>query len=146
MELDLSLKLLPTLNATLNGVTTILLVLALWAIKQKKETLHRNFMISGVFVSTLFLVSYVIYHVQVGSVPFQPQGWIRQVYFAILIPHILLAIIQLPLIGLALYYAWKNLRVKHLKIVHWAYPMWLFVSVSGVTVYLMLYHLPAFLS
>ena len=84
-----------------------------------------------------------MYHAEVGSVPFQGQGWIRTVYFAILIPHITLAIGVLPLIAFAVYYAFKDQRSRHRRIVHWAYPIWLYVSASGVVVYWMLYHLPS---
>jgi len=132
---------LPTLNATLNGIVTVLLVWGFIAIRSRKEQWHKRLMLSAFFVSCLFLTSYVIYHINVGSVPFPGEGWIRYVYFAILIPHVILAVLQLPLILLAINYGLKDQRDRHRKMVRWAYPMWLFVSVTGVIVYLMLYHL-----
>jgi len=133
---------LPTLNATFNFITTLILLGGFWAIKTKQETLHKRLMLSAFAVSTLFLTSYLIYHFNVGSIPFQGTGLIRVFYFVVLIPHIILAIIQLPLIILAIYKAFKGNRVAHRKLVKWAYPIWLYVSVTGVIVYFMLYHFP----
>ncbi|MBF0239161.1 MAG: DUF420 domain-containing protein [SAR324 cluster bacterium] len=133
---------LPTVNACLNSVATVLLLMAYQAIRERDEQKHRKLMLSALGVSGFFLLFYTIYHMEVGSVPFQGQGWIRTLYFLILIPHILLAAMQLPMIALAVYFAIKDQRSRHIKIVHWAYPVWLYVSVSGVLVYLMLYHLP----
>ena len=92
-------------------------------------------------ISTLFLISYCIYHFNVGSVPFQGTGLVRVIYFTILIPHIVLAAIQVPLIVIAIYKALKNQRSAHRKIVKWTYPIWLYVSVTGVIIYWMLYQM-----
>ncbi len=132
---------LPTLNAVLNGITTCLLVLGFLTIKKRQEELHKRYMLSACGVSALFLISYSIYHVNVGSVPFQGTGFIRFIYFAILIPHIVLAAVQVPLILIAVYKALRGQREAHRKMVKWAYPIWLFVSVTGVLIYVMLYQM-----
>ena len=142
MDLEFWLAWLPTLNASLNGITTCFLIGAFIAIKHHQELLHKRLMLSALGFSTIFLGCYLIYHFQVGSIPFEGQGWIRILYFCILIPHIILAGVVLPLIGLAVYHALKNHRQTHVKLVHWTYPIWLYVSVSGVLVYLLLYKLP----
>ncbi len=132
---------LPTLNAILNSISTILLLLGFWAIKRRDAALHKRFMLAAFGVSTLFLISYLIYHFNVGSVPFQGTGLVRVVYFVVLVPHIILAMVQVPLILIALYRAFKNQIEAHRKIVKWAYPIWLYVSVTGVVVYIMLYQM-----
>lgn len=132
---------LPTVNASLNGIATLLLMAGGLAILYGKEQLHRRLMLCAFGVSSVFLLSYLIYHFNVGSVPFQGQGLLRWVYFVILIPHILLAAVLVPLVLLSIYFGWHNQREKHRKIVHWSYPIWLYVSISGVIIYWMLYHL-----
>lgn len=133
---------LPTINATLNSVAAFLIILAVIAVRsQQAEKLHKKLMLSGVLVSSIFLISYLIYHYYVGSIPFTGTGWIRILYFIILVPHIILAALVLPLILLAIYFALADKREKHKKIVRWAFPIWIYVSFSGVAVYLMLYHL-----
>ncbi|MBF0286213.1 MAG: DUF420 domain-containing protein [SAR324 cluster bacterium] len=132
---------LPTLNAILNGITTCLLLLGFLAIKNGQEDRHKLYMLLACGFSALFLIGYSIYHVNVGSVPFQGVGTIRVIYFAILIPHIILAAVQVPLILIAVYKAFCGERESHRKMVKWAYPIWLFVSVTGVLVYIMLYHM-----
>ena len=136
----MSLTDLPTFNACFNGITIALLLLGFWAIKSGKESCHKFLMCAAFGVSTLFLASYLIYHFHIGSVPFQGTGLVRIFYFMMLVPHILLAAIQLPLILLAIYKALKNHRQAHRALVKWTYPIWLYVSVSGIVVYLMLYH------
>ena len=137
----MSLTDLPTLNAVLNGCTILILVLGFRAIKLKQEALHKKYMLLAMLLSSLFLVSYCIYHFNVGSVPFQGSGLIRIVYFLILIPHIVLASIQVPLILLAIYKALKDQRTAHRKIVRWTYPIWMYVSITGVVIYWMLYQM-----
>ena len=137
----MSLTDLPTLNALFNGITIALLLLGFWAIKTGKEIRHKYLMCTAFVVSTMFLLSYLIYHSQVGSVTFQGSGLFRIFYFMILIPHILLAAVQLPLILLSIYKALKNQRKAHRALVKWTYPIWLYVSFSGIIVYLMLYQI-----
>jgi putative membrane protein len=102
---------------------------------------HRRLMVAAFTISILFLISYLTYHAQVGSVHFPGQGIIRPVYFAILISHTLLAMTVPFLAGITLYLGWKRRDDRHRRIARWTYPIWLYVSVTGVVVYLMLYHL-----
>ena len=135
---------LPALNAGLNSLSTCLLVAAGYSIKVKQnEGLHKKLMISALVVSSLFLAIYLYYHGQVGHVVFKGEGLARIVYLTILLPHILLAVAVLPLIILAVMAAIKGQKEKHKKLVHWAYPIWLYVSVSGVVIYWMVFHLYA---
>jgi uncharacterized membrane protein YozB (DUF420 family) len=132
---------LPTLNAILNSLAAVLLVLGFVFIKQKKIARHRACMLAAFGVSTAFLVSYVVHHLRVGSVPFKGPAGLRIVYFAILIPHVLLAVTVVPL---ALTTISRGLRMnveKHRRLARVTLPIWLFVSVSGVVVYLMLYQM-----
>lgn len=132
---------LPTLNAILNSLAGLLLVLGFVFIKQKKIAQHRACMLAAFGVSTAFLVSYVIHHWQVGSVPFKGSGAIRLVYFAILIPHVLLAITVVPLAVTTISRGLKLRVPEHRRIARVTLPIWLFVSVSGVAIYLMLYQM-----
>ena len=131
---------LPTLNAILNFIAAVLLTFGFVSIKRRLISRHRAFMISAVVVSAMFLISYLIYHAHVGSVPYQHYNWTRIVYFAILIPHVVLAAVMVPFILAALWYAFRGSFTKHARITKWLWPVWMFVSVSGVVVYLMLYH------
>ena len=130
---------LPTLNATLNGISAVLLVIGYIYIRAGKWKRHRAVMISAFVVSTLFLVSYLIYHSQAGSTPFPDQGWIRPVYFTILISHIILAAAIVPLAIITLFRAFRQRFRQHKQIARWTLPIWLYVSVTGVVIYLMLY-------
>ena len=130
---------LPALNATLNSIAAILLLFGRHAIKQGNIPRHRFIMISALTVSAAFLTSYLIYHYNVGSVPYPKQDWTRPVYFTILIPHVLLAGLMTPFIVLAVWHALRGRFDKHRRLVRWVWPVWMFVSVSGVVVYLMLY-------
>ena len=98
-------------------------------------------MVGAFVLSSLFLVTYLLHHAQVGSVPFQKEGWIRGVYFAVLVPHVALAVVIVPLVLFTIHRGWTKRIAKHREIARWTLPLWLYVSVSGVTVYLMLYHL-----
>lgn len=132
---------LPTLNATLNGIAALLLLLGYVFIKSGRPRQHQWCMIGALTTSALFLVSYVIYHLNAGSRPFEGQGAIRVVYFAILITHVILAAVIVPL---ALVTAARGLRGqfdRHVRIARWTLPIWLYVSVTGVVIYLMLYQL-----
>ncbi|RYZ03685.1 MAG: DUF420 domain-containing protein [Myxococcales bacterium] len=133
--------LLPAVNAILNSISALLLVLGFVFIKQKKIAQHRACMLSALGVSAVFLVCYVIHHAQVGSVPFKGSGALRYLYFAILIPHVLLAAAVVPLALVTVSRGLKGRVDKHKRIARVTLPVWLFVSVSGVVVYLMLYQL-----
>jgi len=127
------------LNASLNGTSAILLACGYAAIRNGKMKVHKAFMIAAFSVSTVFLISYVIYHVRVGHVVFQGQGWIRPVYFALLLSHTVLAIVIVPLILITLRRAWLEKFDKHRVIARWTLPLWFYVSVTGVIVYILLY-------
>ncbi len=132
---------LPALNATLNGVASMFLVAGYAFIRRRRREAHRRCMLSALATSAVFLISYVVYHANAGSVRFQGTGAIRLVYFIVLVPHIILAATVLPL---ALITAARGLRGdygRHVRIARWTLPVWLYVSVTGVIVYVMLYHL-----
>ena len=137
----MSISDLPTLNAILNSISAILLTTGYVFIKQKNRTAHRNCMIGAFITSTLFLTSYLIYHFNVGSVKFQGQGAVRTVYFSILLTHTVLAVVIVPMIFVTFARALKGNFSQHRRIARWTLPLWLYVSVTGVIVYLMLYHL-----
>ena len=132
---------LPTVNATLNTISCILLITGYVQIRQRKIKAHKNCMLAAFGVSVLFLISYVIYHVNAGSKEFTKQGWIRPVYFTILISHIILAFVIVPLALRTLYLAWRERFEAHRRIAKITFPIWLYVSVTGVLIYLMLYQL-----
>ena len=132
---------LPTVNATLNTISAVLLSVGFLMIRRRKIVAHRNCMIAAFVVSGLFLTSYLIYHYHAGSTPFEGSGWIRFVYFTVLIPHIILAASILPLALITLYFALRKRFTKHRRIARWTLPIWLYVSVTGIIVYWMLYHL-----
>ena len=131
------------LNASLNGSSAILLACGYAAIKSGKIKVHKAFMIAAFVVSTVFLVSYLIYHYRVGHVVFQGQGWIRPVYFALLTSHTILAIVIVPMILVTLRRAWLEKFDKHRVIARWTLPLWFYVSVTGVIVYILLYQVYA---
>ncbi|MHC5064534.1 MAG: DUF420 domain-containing protein [Planctomycetota bacterium] len=130
---------LKEVNASLNTLATILIVVGFIAIKQGKEGLHKKCMLAAAAVSALFLVSYLIYHGQIGSVGYTGEGPMRVVYFVILISHIILAAVQMPMIILTILWGLQDKREKHRKLAKITLPVWLYVSVTGVVVYLMLY-------
>lgn len=130
---------LPTLNAVLNSFCTLLLLIGYTHIRAGRITQHRRAMLAAFGTSVLFLISYVIYHLQVGSVPYTGQGWLRVVYFSILIPHIILAAAVVPLAILTLRRGLIRDDAKHKRIAKITFPIWLFVSVTGVVIYGMLY-------
>ena len=132
---------LPALNATLNAISTIFLVVGWTFIKRKDMRRHRACMLAAFGTSALFLTSYLVYHANVGSVPFQGQGTTRIVYFAILITHIVLAALILPLALVTLSRALSRRFDRHRQIARWTLPIWLYVSVTGVVIYLMLYRM-----
>ena len=130
----------PVINASLNGASTILLLVGHRFIKKGRMPAHRATMITAVVTSTLFLISYLYYHYHVGSVRFQGTGWSRPVYFTILISHVVLAAAIVPLVIITLTRALRERFDRHRAIARWTYPLWLYVSVTGVLVYFMLYH------
>ena len=132
---------LPALNATLNAISFVFLVTGYVFIKRNRRDAHRNCMVAALVTSALFLTSYVIYPLKVGSVPFRGTGWIRTVYFAVLIPHIILAAAIVPLVLLTVSRAWSRKFDQHRRIARWTLPLWLYVSITGVIVYLMLYQM-----
>ena len=130
---------LATVNATLNALSAVLLVIGYVLIRQRRIAQHRAVMITAFATSIIFLICYLVYHAQVGSVPFQKHGPIRAVYFAILITHTILAATVPVLAIITLNRALKARFDKHRKIARWTFPIWLYVSVAGVVVYVMLY-------
>ena len=130
---------LPAVNATLNGVAGVLLLIGFLLIRSRRIDLHRRFMIAAFVASSLFLVSYLVYHAQVGSVRFTRQGFVRPLYFTILITHVVLAAAVLPLAILTLTRGLKGRFSAHRAIARWTLPIWLYVSVTGVLVYVLLY-------
>ena len=132
---------LATVNAVLNACAACFLLTGFVFIRRKNIKAHRTCMISAFVLSALFLVTYLLHHAQVGSVHFPHEGWIRGVYFAVLVPHVILAAVIVPLGLLTIYRGWTDRIALHRKIARWTLPLRLYVSVSGVAVYLMLYHL-----
>jgi putative membrane protein len=131
---------LASLNAFLNASATLCLLSGFWGIKTRRILWHRRSMLAAFGLSSAFLVTYLLHHAQVGSVPFRGQGAIRSVYFALLVPHILLAGAVVPLALLTIYRGWTDRLVLHKRIARITLPIWLYVSVSGVLLYFMLYH------
>jgi uncharacterized membrane protein YozB (DUF420 family) len=132
----------PALNASLNGISALLLAGGYAAIRAGKRDVHKVFMLSAFSVSTAFLVSYVVYHIRVKQlVLFQGQGWIRPVYFTLLLSHTILAIVIVPLILITIRRAWMEKFDKHRQIARWTLPLWFYVCVTGVIVYLMVYQI-----
>jgi len=132
---------LPALNACLNSISTVLLGAGYYFIRRGEIARHKMSMIAAFVCSCLFLTSYLIYHYHVGSIPFTGQGWIRPVYFTILITHIILAATIVPLALITLYRAWRGQFDRHKRIARWTWPLWMYVSVTGVVIYVMLYQM-----
>jgi putative membrane protein len=132
---------IPAVNATLNGTTAVLLSLGYAMVRRRKILLHKTFMLSAFGVSTLFLASYLWYHAHAGLRRFEGRGWIRPVYFAILISHTVLAAVVVPLALTTVYFGLRSRHPAHQRIARWTLPIWLYVSLTGVVVYLLLYRL-----
>ncbi|PYM23897.1 MAG: DUF420 domain-containing protein [Candidatus Rokuibacteriota bacterium] len=132
---------LPALNAILNATSAACLAGGWVAIRRRRIALHRACMLGAFCVSVLFLVSYVVYHALAGSQPFTGQGWIRPVYFALLISHVVLAAAMVPFVLTTLYRALGADFARHVRLARFTLPVWLYVSVTGVVVYLLLYRL-----
>ena len=132
---------LPTVNATLNALSGTLLLIGYVLIRRRQITAHRNAMLGAFASSTLFLISYLLYHAEVGSRPFGGQGAIRYVYFVILISHVILAAVILPMAIMTLSRGLRGRYEAHKRIAKWTFPTWMYVSVTGVIVYVMLYQM-----
>ena len=132
---------LPLLNASLNATSAVLLTTGYVFIRRGQRERHRVCMLAALVMSVLFLTSYVVYHAQVGSVPFQGHGPVRVLYFAVLISHVVLAVVIVPLVVTTASRALTARFDRHRQIARWTLPLWLYVSVTGVVVYLMLYRL-----
>jgi len=130
-------------NALLNGTSAVLLACGYAAIRRGKVAAHKSLMIAAFVVSSAFLISYLAYHYRVGHVAFQGQGWIRPVYFALLLTHTVLAAVIVPMILVTLRRAWLERFDRHRIIARWTLPLWFYVSVTGVIVYWMVYQLYA---
>ena len=137
----MTLQDLPTLNAVLNGLAAVALVVGFVLIRRGRWRAHRAAMLTAVALSTAFLASYLLYHYQVGSVRYQGQGWVRSLYFGILISHTVLAAAVPFLAAVTLVRALRGRFTRHAAIARWTLPIWLYVSVTGVVIYLMLYRL-----
>ena len=131
----------PVINAALNGTSAVLLVIGRNFIKHGRMAAHRAVMIAALATSSVFLVSYLYYHAHVGSVHFPGQGWVRPVYFSILISHTILAAVIVPMVIITVSRALRERFDRHRIIARWTFPLWLYVSVTGVVIYLMLYQL-----
>ena len=131
---------LPHLNATLNASSALLLLLGYISIRRRSVVRHRNLMLSGLGCSAAFLASYLVYHAHAGSVRFQGRGWVRPVYFTLLLSHTVLAAAIVPLIAITLLLALRKRFAGHRRVARWTFPLWMYVSITGVIVYLMLYH------
>lgn len=139
--LTINTQVLPYLNVCCNIACCLFLIIGRWAISMKinKPKLHRLSMLISMAFSTIFLVSYLYYHYKVGHVPYHGVGALRTIYFIILVPHIILAAVVLPLVFRTLYLAISKQKEKHMALAAWTFPIWLYVSVSGIIIFLMLY-------
>ena len=137
----MGLKALPHLNACLNATSGLLLASGYYFIRRGRITAHLRCMIAALVVSAVFLVSYLIYHSQHGSTRFTGQGLVRPIYFAILLTHTVLAVVIVPLVAVTLRRAWRGDFRLHRRVARWTLPLWAYVSLTGVLVYLLLYQL-----
>lgn len=137
----MSISFLPTLNAILNATSAVFLITGYVFIKRRNIAAHRASMVAAVTCSILFLISYLIYHYHAGATTFKGTGWVRPLYFTILISHTILAVVNVPFVIITLTRAARGQFARHLKVARWTFPLWLYVSVTGVIVYLMLYHI-----
>src|ERR1044072_835444 len=135
---DETIRFLPTLNAILNATSGILVLIGFLFIRRRRIAAHHACMIAAVCVSILFLISYIVYHYHHGATRFQGTGLVRTLYFVILISHTVLAVTIVPFVIITLRRAIKAQFAPHMKIARWTFPMWLYVSVTGVIVYFML--------
>ncbi|MHC4547409.1 MAG: DUF420 domain-containing protein [Planctomycetota bacterium] len=132
---------LPAVNAALNSTSALLLCLGYLAIRRQRRILHAGLMIAALLVSVLFLVSYLVYHFHHGATPYARYDWTRPLYFTILGTHTVLAVVNVPLVVVTVYRAARRRFDRHRRLARWTLPVWLYVSVTGVVIYLMLYRL-----
>jgi putative membrane protein len=132
---------LPSVNATLNTLSAVFLALGYYFIRRKNVAAHKKCMLSAFATSSVFLASYITYHVFHGVTHFTGEGLVRPFYFSLLGTHTVLAAAIVPLVLVTLYRAWRGQFDKHRKIARWTLPIWFYVSITGVVVYWMLYHL-----
>jgi putative membrane protein len=132
---------LPTLNAILNATSTALIVAGIVLIRRRRRLAHKRVMLAAVVSSALFLISYLTYHAHAGAVRFAGHGWPKPVYFTILISHTILAAAIVPLVLVTVARGLRGRYERHRASARWTYPLWLYVSVTGVVIYVMLYHL-----
>lgn len=138
IDFGFNTRILPHINAVFNSLTSLCLIAGFFAIKNKNIKVHRGLMMTAFVLSSLFLVSYVLYHASVPSTKFGGEGLIKGVYLFILLSHISLSIIVVPLVLWAIYFAWTGQIEKHKKMVKWTFPIWTYVAITGVTVYFMI--------
>lgn len=131
---------MPHVQAVLNALAAVLLSIGYYYIKNNNRIAHRNCMAGALIVSTIFLASYLTYHARVGYQPFEGQGIIRPFYFTILFSHIILSGVIVPMVFVTVFYALKGNFNKHPRIARWTLPIWLYISISGVVVYLLAFH------
>ncbi|HEV3208069.1 MAG TPA: DUF420 domain-containing protein [Terriglobales bacterium] len=141
MQVPAQYAMFPAIDAVLNGTSAVLLLVGRAYIKRGRMAAHRAVMITALISSSLFLAFYLYYHAHVGSVRFQGQGWSRPLYFTILISHTILAVVIVPMVIITLSRALRERFDRHRAIARWTFPLWMYVSVTGVIVYVMLYHL-----
>ena len=139
--MNLSISDLPLVNASLNAMATVLLLTGYACIRRRKIAAHRAAMVAAFATSVLFLISYLVYHAHTGSRPFTGRGAIRAIYFFILITHIILAATIPFLAGITLWRAYRRRFDRHVRIARWTLPLWLYVSITGIVVYWMLYRM-----
>ena len=140
VKLDLELPVfLPPIYASTNAITAVVLIMALWAIKSKKKVLHERLMKTAVVLSALFLIMYVLYHMTSDSTSYGGEGFMKYIYYLVLISHILLSIVVIPFVLITFVRAITNDIERHKKIARITWPLWLYVTVSGVIVYLMIF-------
>ena len=130
---------LPAVNASLNGLSAVLLTAGYCFIRRKNQAAHRNCMVVAVCTSALFLVSYLVYHSQAGRTVFREPQWFRPIYLTILLTHTVLAVVIAPMVLVTLRHAIKGRFESHKRIARWTWPLWMYVSVTGVIIYLLLY-------
>jgi len=132
---------LPHLQAGLNITTVCLISIAYYNIRQENRAVHRKYMKAALAVSVLFMISYLTYHSQVGNVKFAGEGGVRPVYFTLLASHVILAALIVPMVITTAFHALRGSFERHKRIARWTFPLWIYVSVSGVVVYLMAFHI-----
>ena len=141
MTLDELVPFMPHFQAVLNAACLILLIAGYASIRHGKRSLHRGIMATALTLSVLFMVSYLTYHARVGYAPFAGQGWIRPVYFSFLASHVILAAVIVPMVLSTVYFAVRGNFTRHPAVARWTLPAWLYVSFSGVLVYVLGFHL-----